>query len=58
MGVAKKCHEHARSLSHHVMTTIRIEDEEGAVNKLENNVATLERLAGHQLVREPHRVLA
>lgn len=58
IGLVKQCHEHARCLSHHIITTIRIEDEEGAVNKLEGNVAAVERLAGHQLVREPHRVLA
>jgi hypothetical protein len=31
------------------MTTIRIEDEEGAINKLTENVAAVERAAGRPL---------
>jgi len=38
------------------MTSIQIEDEDGAVDKLEENVAAVERLAGHKLSRLPHKV--
>jgi uncharacterized protein (TIGR00106 family) len=51
MSLAKKCHEQARSLSSHVMTTLRIEDEEGATNKLSANVTAVEVAAGRPLRR-------
>ena len=47
MGLVKRCHERARILSSHVMTTIRVEDEEGASNKLSENIAAVERAADH-----------
>ena len=49
MDLVKKCHVRARSISPHVMTTVRIEDEEGASGKLSENVAAVERAAGRQL---------
>jgi uncharacterized protein (TIGR00106 family) len=49
MALAKRCHEKARSKSTHVMTTIRIEDEEGATDKLRENIASVERAAGRRL---------
>jgi uncharacterized protein (TIGR00106 family) len=49
MELAKRCHQKARSLSSHVMTTIRIEDEEGATDKLNENIAAVERAAGRSL---------
>ena len=51
MGVLKKCHYQARTLSSHVMTTVRIEDEEGATDKINENVAAVERAAGRRLRR-------
>ena len=57
MDVVKQCHACAKSLSHHVITSIQIEDEDRAANKLEDNVAALERLAGHKLSRLPHKVV-
>jgi len=57
MDLVKRCHELAKTSSHHVITSIQIEDEERATNKLEENVAVLERLAGHKLVRLPHKVV-
>jgi len=56
MELVKRCHTLAKSFSHHVMTSIQIEDEEGAKNKLEENVAAVERLAGHKLSRLAHKV--
>jgi uncharacterized protein (TIGR00106 family) len=52
MEVIKHCHDQARSVSKHVMTTIRIEDEEGVNDKLIENVASVERAAGRHLQRE------
>ena len=51
MAVAKKCHEQARTLSTHVMTTVRIEDEENATDKLNENIVAVERAAGRKLGR-------
>ena len=49
MELVKHCHLQARSTSSHVMTTLRIEDEEGGINKLSENVAAVERAAGRSL---------
>lgn len=51
MALVKKCHDQARTVSSHVMTTVRIEDEEGATDKLKENIASVERAAGRQLKR-------
>jgi len=39
------------------MTSIQIEDEDRAVNKLEENVAAIERIAGRRLSRLAHKVV-
>jgi uncharacterized protein (TIGR00106 family) len=49
MPVVKQCHDQARSISSHVFTTIRIEDEEDATNKIQENIASVERAAGRAL---------
>jgi len=41
MAVVRRCHEQMRERSSHVFTTIRIEDEADAENKLVNNVASV-----------------
>jgi len=51
MALVKRCHEQARTRSKHVMTTVRIEDEAGATDKLNENIASVERAVGHQLKR-------
>jgi len=51
IALIKQCHTQARSLSHHVLTTVRIEDEEGAKEKLTENIASVERALGHPLNR-------
>lgn len=51
MALVKHCHEQARTGSSHVMTTVRIEDEAGATNKLNENIASVERALGHRLQR-------
>ena len=49
MALVKKCHEQARTASSHVMTTVRIEDVEGATDKINENIASVERAAGRRL---------
>lgn len=49
MALVKLCHEKARTMSSHVFTTIRVEDEEGASNKIHENIASVERAAGRRL---------
>ena len=49
MTLVKRCHEQARSISSHVMTTIRMEDEEGATDKLNENIEAVERAVGRSL---------
>jgi uncharacterized protein (TIGR00106 family) len=51
MGLARKCHEATRERSPHVMTTIAIEDEEGAHDKLTRNIASVEEKVGRRLRR-------
>lgn len=51
MPLIKTCHEQARKLSTHVLTTVRIEDEQGATDKLHENIASVERAAGRELRR-------
>ena len=51
MALVKKCHLQARTLSSHVMTTLRIEDEEGATDKLNENIGAVERAANRKLRR-------
>ena len=51
MPLIKRCHEKGRSMSPHVFTTLRIEDEEGATDKIDENIASVERAAGRSLRR-------
>jgi uncharacterized protein (TIGR00106 family) len=49
LRVVRQCHERMRERSRHVMTTIRIEDEEGATDKLTRNVVSIEEKLGKRL---------
>lgn len=51
MRVIRQCHEHARSVSSHVITTMTIEDEQGANDKLTANVAAIEQRLGRRMAR-------
>jgi uncharacterized protein (TIGR00106 family) len=51
MRVARQCHDHARSVSAHVITTLTIEDEQGASDKITANVTALEERLGRKLKR-------
>jgi len=48
MPLIKQCHYEALRLSPHVMTTIRIEDEQGASDKIHENIRSVERAAGRE----------
>jgi uncharacterized protein (TIGR00106 family) len=49
MELVRRCHERVREGSTHVFTTIRIEDEEGASDKLTRNVTSVEEKVGRRL---------
>src|SRR5204863_1534642 len=51
MAVVRQCHERVRQSSPHVLTTIRIEDEEGARDQLTRNIASVEEKLGRPLRR-------
>lgn len=42
MPVIRQCHEQARKYAPHVVTDIKIEDEEGAENLMEENVSSVQ----------------
>jgi uncharacterized protein (TIGR00106 family) len=52
MSLVRRCHERVRGHCSHVVTSIKIEDEAGATNKLDANVASVEEEVGHPLRRE------
>lgn len=49
MPLIRKCHNHARSKSSHVITTIKIEDEAGEQDKLTRNTTSVEEKVGRTL---------
>ena len=49
MDLVKRCHREARSLCTYVLTTVRIQDESGATDQLNENIASVERAVGHEL---------
>ena len=51
MGVVRACHEQMRQRSRHVFTTIRIEDEEGADDKLVRNITSIEEKLNRPLAK-------
>ncbi|MBI4465748.1 MAG: MTH1187 family thiamine-binding protein [Acidobacteria bacterium] len=51
MSLVQRCHAQARTISQHVLTTIRIEDDAGTRHKLAENIAGVERAAGRTLRR-------
>ncbi len=51
MNVVRLCHERVRTLSTHVVTLIKIEDEAGAKDKLRSNVESVEQKVGRPLER-------
>jgi uncharacterized protein (TIGR00106 family) len=55
MALVRRCHERARELSSHVMTTIEIEDDGEARDKLTRNVTSVEAKVGRPLGRTERR---
>ena len=51
MTLVRRCHERARELSPHVITTVKIEDDGEARDKLTRNVTSVEEKVGHRLGR-------
>lgn len=49
MEVVRLCNMRMREKSHHVITVMKIEDEEGATDKLTRNIASVEESAGRKL---------
>jgi uncharacterized protein (TIGR00106 family) len=49
MPLIQRCHEHMRALCPHVITSIQIEDEAGATNKLKENIRSVEKKVGRPL---------
>jgi uncharacterized protein (TIGR00106 family) len=49
MALVRQCHEQVRTHASHVFTTIKIEDEAGAENKLMKNVASVAEKVGKPL---------
>jgi uncharacterized protein (TIGR00106 family) len=51
MTVIRQCHERVRKSTPHVVTLIKIEDDEGEQHKLTRNIASVEEKVGHPLAR-------
>jgi uncharacterized protein YqgV (UPF0045/DUF77 family) len=51
MDLVHRCHEQARRHSPHVITTVKIEDQEGIDNQLTANVRSVEGIVGKTLSR-------
>lgn len=51
MALVKRCHQQMRRHSSHVVTSVTIEDEEGATNKLRENVASVEQKVAFSIPR-------
>jgi uncharacterized protein (TIGR00106 family) len=59
LPIVQQCHDRVRQISPHVITSIRIEDEQGAKDKLRRNIESVEEKVGHPLHRENRaRVIA
>jgi uncharacterized protein (TIGR00106 family) len=53
MPLIRQCHDRARKSSPHVVTFIKLEEDEGERNKLTRNVTSVEEKVGHKLNTEP-----
>jgi uncharacterized protein (TIGR00106 family) len=49
MDLIRDCHREARRTSKHVITLIKVEDDEGQRDKIRSNVESVEAKAGHPL---------
>ncbi|MGH7321421.1 MAG: MTH1187 family thiamine-binding protein [Candidatus Rokuibacteriota bacterium] len=53
MAVIRRCHDRVRGMTPHVVTTIQIEDDAGARDKLTQNIASVEEKVGRPLRTAP-----
>lgn len=49
LSLVKKCHDNMRKHANRVITTIKIDDREGAVNRLEGKVRSVEEVLDRKL---------
>lgn len=54
MALVRSCHARARELSAHVITTLQIEDEAGARDKLARNIRSVEEKLGRRAAKGAH----
>lgn len=55
MPLIRQCHERARKDSAHIVTFIKLEEDDGERDKLIRNVTSVEEKLGHRLHTEPHK---
>lgn len=53
MGVVRRCHEIARDETPHVVTLLKLESDDRALDKLRNNIDSVEEQAGESFRTEP-----
>jgi uncharacterized protein (TIGR00106 family) len=53
MPLIRQCHERVRKGSSHVVTLIKLEEDEGERNKLTRNITSVEEKLGHRVNTEP-----
>ena len=53
MSLVRRCHERTMKSASHVITLVKIEDEQGATRKLVSNVTSVEQKVGRPLKRLP-----
>lgn len=58
MPLVQRCHNVVRSMSSHVVTVIKIDDEFGKGNQLTQNITTIEHRIGHAVGRTSRLVTA
>ncbi|MGH7824271.1 MAG: thiamine-binding protein [Candidatus Binatia bacterium] len=55
MPLIRQCHDRARKGSSHVVTFIKLEEDDGERDKLTPNVTSVEEKIGHTLNTEPRK---
>jgi uncharacterized protein (TIGR00106 family) len=53
IAVVKRCHQIARSDTPHVLTLLRLEEDEASSGKLKSNPASVEQKAGESFQKKP-----
>lgn len=58
MSLVQRCHNMVRSMSSHVVTVIKIDDEFGKDNQLTGNITAIEHRIGHAIGRTSRLITA